>query len=171
MDELIKRALTDEETMILLLRELEPFVYRVSYHLTRHQQDAEDIAQETMYKICTKLQLYRGDSSLQTWVYSLVMNTYKDFLRKKKNRQFEPLSEFAASSSFENTSDTKIMFDKLLEDLPEIDRQIVILRFQNDLSVREVAEIMNISESNVKTRVFRLKDRLRMVVLQGGEAL
>ncbi|MFC4766848.1 RNA polymerase sigma factor [Effusibacillus consociatus] len=171
MEEFIKRALVDEEEMATLLGELEPFVYRVSFHLTRHQQDAEDIAQDVLYKICTKLSSYRGDSSLQTWVYSLVMNTYKDYLRKMKSRQAESLPEHAASRSFEDTSNSRILLEKLLQDLPELDRHILILRFQNDLSVREVAEIMNISESNVKTRVFRLKDRLRSLFLKGGEVL
>ncbi|GAX89203.1 RNA polymerase sigma factor [Effusibacillus lacus] len=171
MEEFIKRALVDEEAMTTLLQELEPFVFRVSYHLTRHQQDAEDIAQDVLYKICTKLSSYRGDSSLQTWVYSLVMNTYKDFLRKKKFTQFEELPEHAATRSFEDSSNSRILLERLLQDLPEIDRHILILRFQNDLSVREVADIMNISEANVKTRVFRLKDRLRALFLQGGEAL
>lgn len=171
MEEFIKRALVDEQEMTALLQELEPFVYRVSYHLTRHQQDAEDIAQDVLYKICTKLSSYRGDSSLQTWVYSLVMNTYKDFLRKKKSRQFEALPEHAATRSFEDDSNSRILLERLLQDLPEIDRHILILRFQNDLSVREVAEIMNMSEANVKTRVFRLKDRLRSLFLKGGEVL
>jgi RNA polymerase sigma-70 factor (ECF subfamily) len=171
MEEFIKRALVDEQEMTQLLQELEPFVYRVSYHLTRHQQDAEDITQEVLYKICTKLSSYRGDSSLQTWVYSLVMNTYKDHLRKKKNRQFEALPEHAATRSFEDSTNNRIQLERLLQDLPEIDRHILILRFQNDLPVREVAEIMKISESNVKTRVFRLKDRLRSLYLKGGEVL
>ncbi|BCJ87210.1 RNA polymerase sigma factor [Effusibacillus dendaii] len=171
MEEFIRQALIDEEAMTSLLKELEPFVYRLSYHLTRHQHDAEDLAQEVLYKICTKLSLYRGDSSLQTWVYSLVLNTYKDTLRKRKVRQFEELTETAATQSFENASNSKILLESLLEDLPEIDRHILILRFQNDLSVREVADIMNISEANVKTRVFRLKDRLRNLFRQGGEVL
>jgi RNA polymerase sigma-70 factor (ECF subfamily) len=169
LEEYLKRALVDEEAMTTVLRELEPFVYRVSYHLTQHQQDAEDLAQDVLYKICTKLQLFRGESSLQTWVYSMVMNTYKDHLRKKKTRHYDPLPEQAATRSFEEASNTRILLERMLRDLPEIDRQILILRFQNDLSVREVAEIMRISEANVKTRVFRLRDRFRGLFPQGGE--
>ncbi|MGB8956968.1 MAG: sigma-70 family RNA polymerase sigma factor [Tumebacillaceae bacterium] len=173
MDEIIKRALIDESAMSQLLEELEPFVFRLSYHLTRHQQDAEDIAQDVLYKICTKLNMFRGDSSLQTWVYSLVINTHRDFLRKKKLRTHDELPETlsAGGGSFEDEADTRIILNRLLQDLPEVDRHILVLRFQNDLTVREVAEIMNISESNVKTRVFRLKDRLRGLFYKGGEVL
>jgi RNA polymerase sigma-70 factor (ECF subfamily) len=99
------------------------------------------------------------------------MNTYKDSLRKKKNQQHETLPEHAATRSFEEASNTRMLLEKMLQDLPEIDRQIMVLRFQNDLSVREVAEIMSLSESNVKTRVFRLRERLRAAFPQGGEAV
>lgn len=171
VEDIIKQALVDEQEMTELLKDLEPFVYRAAFHLTRHQQDAEDIAQDVLYKICTKLNMFRGDSSLQTWVYSLVMNTYRDWLRKKKIRQTEELSEHTATRTFEDQADARILLEKMLADLPEIDRNILILRFQNDLSVREVAEVMNLSESNVKTKVFRLKDRLRSLFLKGGEVL
>ena len=76
-----------------------------------------------------------------------------------------------AGRRFEEAADARIVLNDLLQDLPEIDRHILILRFQNDLTVREVAEIMNLSEANVKTRVFRLKDRLRGLFLKGGEVL
>ncbi|ASS74312.1 hypothetical protein CIG75_04460 [Tumebacillus algifaecis] len=171
MDEIVKRALYDADAMSDLLDELEPFVFKVSFSLTRHQQDAEDLAQDVLYKICTKLSKFRGDSSLQTWVYSLLMNAYKDSLRKKKIRMTEPLPEHTPVSSFEAAADARMMLEEALRGLPETDRNILILRFQNDLSVREVAEIMNLSESNVKTRVFRIKDRLRGLFLQGGEVL
>ncbi|TCP58268.1 RNA polymerase sigma-70 factor (ECF subfamily) [Tumebacillus sp. BK434] len=171
MDEIVKRALYDADAMSDLLDELEPFVFKVSFSLTRHQQDAEDLAQDVLYKICTKLSKFRGDSSLQTWVYSLIMNAYRDALRKKKIRQTEPLPDQTPVSSFEKAADARLMLEAALKGLPETDRNILILRFQNDLSVREVAEIMNLSESNVKTRVFRIKDRLRSLFLQGGEVL
>jgi RNA polymerase sigma-70 factor, ECF subfamily len=168
---MIKRALVDEQAMSDLLGELEPFVYRVAYHLTHHQQDAEDIAQDVLYKVCTKLAMFRGNSSLQTWVYSLVMNAHRDYLRKKKVRQSEPLDENTAIGSFESAADARMILKRVLEELPETDRNILVLRFQNDLSVREVAEIMNMSEANVKTKVFRMKDRLRNLFLKGGEVL
>ncbi|MCX7571195.1 sigma-70 family RNA polymerase sigma factor [Tumebacillus sp. DT12] len=171
MDDIVKRALVDEQAMHSLLSELEPFVYRVAYHLTHHQQDAEDIAQDVLYKVCTKLSMYRGDSALQTWVYSLVMNTYRDFLRKKKVRLTEPLDEGMSSGGFEEAADARMIWQAVLQELPEADRNILILRFQNDLSVREVAEILNMTEANVKTKVFRLKDRLRSLFFKGGEVL
>jgi RNA polymerase sigma-70 factor (ECF subfamily) len=171
MDDIVKRALVDEQAMTSLLTELEPFVYRVAYHLTNHQQDAEDIAQDVLYKVCTKLSQYRGDSSLQTWVYALVLNTYRDELRKKKVRQTEPFDERMATKGFEEAADVRLVWQAMLKELPEADRNILILRFQNDLSVREVAKILNMTEANVKTKVFRLKDRLRNLLLKGGEVL
>jgi RNA polymerase sigma-70 factor (ECF subfamily) len=171
VEEIVRRAMVDERELSRLLADLEPFVFRLSYHLTRHQHDAEDLAQEVLAKICTRLASFRGDSTLQTWVYTMVVNTHRDQLRKKKLRQAEELTRDVPAKSFEEESDARLLWQKLLQDLPEVDRHILVLRFQNDLSVREVAEIMNLSESNVKTRCFRMRDRLRGVFVQGGGLL
>jgi RNA polymerase sigma-70 factor (ECF subfamily) len=168
----IKRALYDKEAMSQLLDDLEPVVFRIAYHLTRHQQDAEDLAQEVLYKICTKLAQYRGDCSFHSWVYVMALNAYRDMYRKRKHdAQRDQMPLDLADPSFENDADWRIVLDQLLQELSETDRNIVILRFQNDLPVRQVAEIMKITEANVKTRVFRLKDKLKRMLLPGGEAL
>lgn len=171
MEDLVRQALVDEAEMSRLLGDLEPFVFRLSYHLTRHQHDAEDLAQEVLTKICTRLASFRGESSLQTWVYTMVVNTHRDQLRRKKIRHVEELSNDLPTESFEDAADARLLWSKLIQELPEIDRHILVLRFQNDLSVREVAKIMNLTESNVKTRCFRLRDRLRSLFFQGGEVL
>lgn len=154
-----------------LLEQIEPVVYRLSYHLTYHQQDAEDITQDVLYKVCTKLSTYHKQSSFQTWVYTLVMNTFKDFCRKRRRLYACPLQENEATLSFEAAADARITVSQLLSGLPEIDRQILILRFQIGLSVKEVAEVMKISEASVKTKVFRLRQRLQVLFPIGGEAL
>ncbi|MBL0389196.1 sigma-70 family RNA polymerase sigma factor [Tumebacillus sp. ITR2] len=167
----LQRALLEEEAMDQLLNELEPFVYRVAFHLTRHQQDAEDLTQEVLYRICKRLSTYRSDCTFQSWVYTMTLNLHRDFLRKKKSRPTEELPDRFSSVSFEGEVDTRILIHRMLEQLPQIDQHIVLLRFQNDLTVREVAQIMDISESNVKTRIFRLRNRLKSYFDKGGEPL
>lgn len=169
----IKRALQSADAMTEFLRELEPFVFRVSYHLTGHRQDAEDLAQEALLKVCRHLHSYRGESALQSWIYRIVMNTQRDSLRKKRHVELVEITESSSTSDgFEGGVSLKLSVQRLLKDLPDLDRQIFLLRFEQDLSVKEVADLLEMKEATVKTRLFRLRDRLRENLLPaGGEAL
>jgi RNA polymerase sigma-70 factor (ECF subfamily) len=173
VDQHIQRALQSADAMTEFLRELEPFVYRVSFHLTGHREDAEDLAQEALLKVCRHLHSYRGDCALQSWIYRIVMNAQRDSLRKKKNVNFVEITESSSTSDgFEGGLSLKLSVQNLLKDLPEVDRQIFILRFQQDMSVKEVADLLEMKEATVKTRLFRLRDRLREQLLPaGGEVL
>lgn len=162
MEERILQALHNEAAMVRLLEELEPFVYRLSYHLTQHQQDAEDVAQEALYKICTRLATYKAESAFQSWVYSLVVNTFKDYARKQKRAKVESIEELqVATDTFESSLDSKVLVSQILGGLPERDRQVILLRFLGGLSVKEVASALKISESNVKVKVHRIKQKLQ----------
>ncbi|MFD2171748.1 RNA polymerase sigma factor [Tumebacillus lipolyticus] len=162
MEQQIQRALQDAGAMADFLKELEPFVYRVCYHLTGHQHDAEDLAQESLLKVCRNLHTYRGDCAIQSWVYRIILNTQRDAVRKKKNVTVVELSETASTSDgFENQVGMKMVIQKMLGELTGVDRQIFILRFVQDLPLKEVAVLLEMKEATVKTRLFRLRDRLR----------
>jgi RNA polymerase sigma-70 factor, ECF subfamily len=166
MEEIIKRALVDEAAMTQLLEDLEPFVYRVAYHFSRNQADAEHIAERVLYGICTKLSTFRGGMTLQNWVYSLVRSAHQE--QAAKSDQIQPAPAGRAAPS--DTSPGRKL-EQLLQDLSEIDRHILVLRFQNGLPVREVAEIVNLPESQVQHRVIGLRDRLRGMQGRGGAVL
>lgn len=167
MEHQIKRALQDAEGMADFLRELEPFVYRVCYHLTGHQQDAEDLAQDALLKVCRHLHTYRGDCAIQSWIYRIILNQQRDFIRKKKNVTLVEITETASTTEgFEGSVSMKMVLQELLQELEGVDRQIFILRFQEDLSLKEIAEMLEMKEATVKTRLFRLRDRLRVSLKQ-----
>jgi RNA polymerase sigma-70 factor, ECF subfamily len=169
----IQRALQSADAMTEFLRELEPFVSRVSYHLTGHRQDAEDLAQDTLVKVCRHLHAYRGDCALQSWIYRIVMNTQRDSLRKKKHVELVEITESSSTSDgFEGGVSLKLSVQRMLKDVPEVDRHIYFLRFAQDMSVKEVADLREMKEATVKTRLFRLRDRLRENLLPvGGDVL
>jgi RNA polymerase sigma-70 factor (ECF subfamily) len=173
MDAQIKRALQNPDAMTEFLRELEPFVYRVCYHLTGHRQDAEDLAQEAIVKVCRNLHTYRGDSALQSWVYRIILNTQRDLIRRQKHMQTVEISETAtAADALEGQVSIKLMVQGMLDELSGVDRQIFILRFLQDLSLKEVAALLEMKEATVKTRLFRIRDRLKASVwgAKGGWA-
>jgi RNA polymerase sigma-70 factor (ECF subfamily) len=167
MEHQIKRALQDAEGMADFLRELEPFVYRVCYHLTGHQQDAEDLAQDALLKVCRHLHTYRGDCAIQSWIYRIILNQQRDFIRKKKNVTLVEITETASTTEgFEGSVSMKMVLQELLQELEGVDRQIFILRFHVYLSFNDIADLLFIKYATVKTRLFRMRDRLRVSLKQ-----
>ncbi|MGZ4123048.1 MAG: RNA polymerase sigma factor [Tumebacillaceae bacterium] len=167
MEHQIKRALQDADAMTEFLRELEPFVYRVCYHLTGHQHDAEDLAQDALLKVCRHLHTYRGDCALQSWIYRIILNQQRDAVRKKKGVTLVEITETASTTEgFEGSVSLRMVVQELLQELEGVDRQIFILRFQEDMPLKEIAEVLEMKEATVKTRIFRLRDRLREYLKQ-----
>ncbi|MGZ4163269.1 MAG: RNA polymerase sigma factor [Tumebacillaceae bacterium] len=167
MEHQIKRALQDADAMTEFLRELEPFVYRVCYHLTGHQHDAEDLAQDALLKVCRHLHTYRGDCAIQSWIYRIILNQQRDAVRKKKGVTLVEITETASTTEgFEGSVSLRMVVQELLQELEGVDRQIFILRFQEDMPLKEIAEVLEMKEATVKTRIFRLRDRLREYLKQ-----
>jgi len=174
VEESIKQALGDAKSMAAFLKEMEPFVYRICYHLTGHRQDAEDLAQESLLKICRSLHTYRGDSALQSWVYRIVLNTQRDAARRKKHQpQAVEITETSSvSEGFEGQVSLKLTVQRLMKDLPDVDRQIFTLRFLQDMPVKDMADLLQMKEATVKSRLLRLRERLREKLQNaGGEAI
>ncbi|HEU4964430.1 MAG TPA: RNA polymerase sigma factor [Bacilli bacterium] len=162
----IERALDDIDTLTACLRDIEPFVYRVSFQLTGHRQDAEDLGQEALVKICRQLHAFRGESSFQSWVYRIIVNTQRDLWRHKKGVEFVEWQEndqrdAPAAEGPEGQVSHKLALQELLQEVKGVDRQIFFLRFAEDRPVKEMAALLEMKESAVKSRLWRLRDRLK----------
>ncbi len=152
-------------------------VYRLALKMLQNPQDAEDILQETFIKAYKALPKFEGRSSLSTWLYRIATNEALMFLRKKRPVQVSvdesiendegherprqiidwcclPESELMSSEAREN-------LDRSVQQLPESLRTVFLLRDIEGLSTRETAEVLDISESAVKTRLSRARFRLR----------
>jgi len=146
--------------------ELKSFILR----MTASVQDAEDIAQETYIKAHAKLNTFRGESSLKTWVFSIASNLAKDLLRSKKrwpetvtdicreevlgNRQFFQeamhIRETSPQGSFEIKEHIAFCFTCIAKSLPLEQQLALLLKEVYGFSVKEVASILNQTDAMVK---------------------
>lgn len=169
------RALTDEQLVERACRELpyrtrayeelmrrhDKLMFSVCLRLVGNRQDAEDITQDVMLKIFSKLKSFEGRSSFKTWMVRVTRNACKDWLKKKAiSKQYTDAlaREPQHQSTMEYREDRLI---ELLKDLSPADREVLTLRFVADLSLQEVAEITDLSLSATKMRLYRAIDRLR----------
>lgn len=173
--QLVADALTDKSAMTELLKLVEPYVFQTAYYLTGSKMDGEDVAQDALWKICRSLHQFKGNSSFRTWVYSVVLNTYRDAARKKK-ALFVPLEDVEAnlidrSPSVEETVTAKGNLETLRREillLQQEDREIFVLRHMQQLSYQEVAAALGVSEQHVRSRLYRVRQKLKSK-LYGGE--
>jgi RNA polymerase sigma-70 factor (ECF subfamily) len=152
-------------------------VYRLALKMLQNPQDAEDILQETFIKAYKALPNFEGRSRLSTWLYRIATNEALMFLRKKRPVQVSvdvPLENDEGEErprqiidwcclpeSELMSTEARANLDRSVEQLPETLRAVFLLRDIEGLSTRETAEVLDISEAAVKTRLSRARFRLR----------
>lgn len=151
-------------------------IYRLALKMLKDQQDAEDILQETFIKAYKALPEFEGRSKLSTWLYRIATNEALMFLRRKQldtvsveqpgenDEEQAPLQivdwcclpegEFMSSEALDHLQES-------IDELPESLRVVFLLRDIEGLSTREVANVLDLSETAVKTRLSRARLRLR----------
>ena len=154
-----------------------PYIYRLALKMLVNPQDAEDILQETFIKAFRYLKGFDGRSSISTWLYRIATNEALMFLRRKhpelvsidepietEEGEQEPLEivDWCCLPEEELMSaEGRAYLDKAMTSLPYNLRIVFLLREIEGLSTQEVAEVLNLSESAVKTRLSRARFHLR----------
>ena len=167
----------DREEFALMVDTYSTKIYRLALRMMRNEQEAEDVLQETFMNAYKALPSFEGRSSLGTWLYRIASNQALMRLRKKNlvamsvddpivddeweeiPRQFVdwcclPEKELMTTEALDE-------LDSALDTLTSNLRTVFILRDVNGLSTRETAQVLNISEAAVKTRLLRGRLKLR----------
>lgn len=152
-------------------------VYRLALKILNDPQDAEDVLQETYIKALRGVKNFEGRSSLSTWLYRIAANEALMMIRKRRPGQFSMDEEIEDEQGEHEkmeivdwcclpekellTSEARKHLDDAIQSLPANLRVVFLLRDIEGLSIQETAEALDLSESNVKTRLLRARLRLR----------
>ncbi len=159
-----------------LMRRYEHLVYRIAYSYTRNEESALDITQNVFIKVHRKLHLFGGRSSFSTWLSKVAQNESLSWLSSQKRHtghveldtitgpSEQPVQESALVKS-ERTRDLLVEIHRLN---PK-QRQAVLLRYFESMPVRDIGEVLECSEGQVKNLLFRGLKKLRShLSRQGG---
>jgi RNA polymerase sigma-70 factor, ECF subfamily len=178
-NEISLEALTagDRAEFAHLVDEYSGPIYRLGLRMLGNPQDAEDVLQNTFINVLTHIQNFEGRSSLATWLYRIASNEALMLIRKKKpevnledieggdeDEGLKPTRfvDWSALPEHELLSgEGKEFLDDAIRALPESLRIVFLLRDVEGLSIRETAEALNLTETNVKTRLLRARMALR----------
>lgn len=139
-------------------------------------EESQDLAQETFLRVFNKWDSFRGESAVETWLFQIAANLYKNTLRslqtQKRDAQEVPLSARDAGVALaaeEETDPLKATLSdeqarlvrEALNDLPPQMRRSVILRIEHDLKYREISQLMGVSIETVKAHLYQARQSLR----------
>ena len=177
--ECIRRILAGERHLFHdLIRPCERAIYFLLLSLLRNGAEAEDAAQETAIKVYLNLKSFRGDSQFRTWVLSIARNEGLGRLRKAENRREDSLDAVTDEQTGDYTpailtswrevpsesleqKELGATLRQAIEGLPEIYRNVVLLRDIEEMDVRETATALGITEGAVKVRLHRARAQLQ----------
>ncbi|WCK53505.1 sigma-70 family RNA polymerase sigma factor [Aneurinibacillus sp. Ricciae_BoGa-3] len=156
----------DRESLVRLLETIESSVYRTAFYVLGNEQDALDASQEALIRIYTKIDTYQEKAKFSTWVQRIVTNVCIDKFRRKKETVSIEQNELVlyAFQNVEQEVERAGMFEEVrraINELPEQHRTVVILRYLQDLSYNEIAEILNMPLNTVKSYLYRARQQLQ----------
>jgi RNA polymerase sigma-70 factor, ECF subfamily len=167
--ELIQEVKSGEKKAFeILVERHEKFLMKSIVRMTRDLNSAEDIVQDSFIKAYRRLNLFEGRSSFRSWLYQIALNTARNGFRKFSRESVGTDGlEIAVEGEMENhviALDVKSILQLEIEKLPERQRQALSLRVYDDLSFKEIAEIMDCpydtAKANYRHALLKLKERL-----------
>lgn len=127
-------------------------MYRLAYYYLGNSQDAEDVVSETVLKAYEKFSTLRKKEAFKSWIFTILVNQCITFLRKKT---VKGTSELACEPSFEPYLEDGAVIEDLLAVLTEEERQIVVLSVFGGYKGEEIAKVLHIKHSTVRTKYRR----------------
>ncbi len=184
--ELLEKAKAgDVESFEILIQAVRQKAYQIALSYLKNQEDAEDALQDSLLKIYRGLSRFQETSRFSTWVYRVVVNTCLDHIKKNK-RQKDRILSFSGEDREENPFDavsmlrdesaeperhmlqkekTQIILACLERIAPSL-REVVVLRDVQGFSYGEIAQILDISEGTVKSRLSRARQAVKEMFFQ-----
>ena len=173
---LISRARDgDREAFGALVEQYRDNVYRLAYRMCGNAYDADEAAQEAFVAAWRDLPNFRGDAKFSTWLYRLTTNAAIDVMRREKRHKAVGDGEMvevaddtdSPQETVERTEQQEAV-QKALATLSDEYREVLLLRYMEELDYAEIAEVLKLPSGTVKSRINRAKAALKTALLKSG---
>ncbi len=149
-------------------------VYGIAYSFIGNCEDAYDISQEVFIKVFRSINNLKNDDSFFLWLKKITLNTCTDFIRRKKNEQminelaYVQKNFYIDNGTFDliiEAGELKKIIRKAVYDLPIKQREVFILRHYKELSLKDIAEVLDCSLGTVKAHLFRATKKIKILLI------
>lgn len=159
----------DVRSFELIVEKYQVNILRFVYGMLKQKEASEDITQEVFITVYNKLDMYDNKYSFLNWILQIAKNKTIDYTRKYRKVFESDIDEAYDISSAEMGPEESIEFvetkekvEKYLRTLDEIDKQIVVLRYTEEITFKDIGEILNITETTVKRRYYKVRDGFKV---------
>jgi RNA polymerase sigma-70 factor (ECF subfamily) len=155
-----------EEIFLSVLEKHKGILYKVANSYCKDAEDRKDLIQEMVYQLWRSFDKYQEQYKYSTWIYRIAFNVSISFYRKENSRKIVsvPISNSLLNFSETSISEEEVPGLKLLQqfisELKELDRALMLL-YLDEKSHKEIAEIMGLTETNIATKISRIKNNLK----------
>lgn len=168
---LVKRAISgDKSAFCQLVEEYKEDLYRIAYSYVKNQHDALDIVGETVYKAFTSINTLKNPAYVKTWFTRILINCAINHLNKSKKIVYldeDPSICWREEIDYSLHNEEQFDLHKALDDLDFKHKTIVILKYFEDLTLEQIAEVMDWPVSTVKTYLYRALRKLNVRLKEG----
>ncbi|SDZ37620.1 RNA polymerase sigma-70 factor, ECF subfamily [Evansella caseinilytica] len=181
MDAVVKKIINevkrgDQQAFAELVELYKDKVYQVAYRMLGNVHEAQDIAQEAFLRAYTNLESFDMNRKFSTWLFRIATNLAIDRIRKKKpdfhledqvagTEDLTYYSQFASDEELPEDKVVKLEMQEWVQNeimmLPPKYRSAIVLKYMEDLSLKEISNILNLPVATVKTRIHRGREALR----------
>ena len=162
----------DREDFAEIYKRYFGLLYKYFVWTDRNEGKASDLAQNVLLKVYVAPHLYDSSRSFRVWLYSVAKNLWKNELRGISVTKKHLENIRALTYSEEDTSDLDTQRKRLeevrasLDKLTELHREVIVLKYSNNLTIHEISKIMDCSEGTVKSRLYHALKNLRTLIQQ-----
>jgi RNA polymerase sigma factor (sigma-70 family) len=149
-----------------LIEQNKGIIYKVARLYGKNEEDRADLFQEIVIQLWGAVDRYNEQYKLSTWMYRIALNVAISFYRKERKRQTtnlpltENMQEIAADEQHDDTDANIRLLQQFINELKELDKALMILYLESK-SYKVISEILGITETNVATKISRVKDQLK----------
>ena len=167
----------DFEAFSRLIESNKSKLYALALKMTGNKQDAEDIVSETLIKAIDNIDKFRGESAFGTWLYSIALNQSRAHLAKQKQTDLKDIEEYLPGKTYDEihqknnmqlfdwddphrqleSAELKKIIQQAIDELPYKFKEVFLLRYLEELSIKEIAEMIDETVASTKSRVLRAK--------------
>jgi RNA polymerase sigma-70 factor (ECF subfamily) len=164
----------DKSAYIELVKPYSERLLRKAKSMMKNEDDAEDVVQDALISGYKSIGNFRADSGVYTWLYRIVINKSKDLLAKNKNRGEKPLSEteylvlderLGYEKKLELNDESNYLIKKV-NSLDEVYKEVIELRYFEEMSYSEIASVLSCNIGTVKSRLFKAKELLKHMIMK-----
>jgi len=154
-----------------LVNKYQHYVFTIVFRVLKHRETAEEAAQDVFVKAFKRINTYRFDAKFSTWLFPIARNTAIDYSRKKSrisaslddDERFFQIEDSHTVNGFDRMQhqERSVYIRKMIDRLSTLDDELITLFYLKEQSIEEIADLLGLSASNVKVKLFRLRKRLK----------